>query len=156
LESILFGWDNCFTIPIHCGLFKASLLKDFTYNENVRAKEDWIMWITIFLNDPKSIFLDKELVLYRSHSKSKVTNFTMMNENLHLANKIILSLLPINLSNQFAIFLLDKYVQKNSLLEKEIEFNRFNSNKIKASKSYKLGNAIILFFYKITFSKPKK
>ncbi|RTY98395.1 glycosyltransferase family 2 protein [Flavobacterium bomense] len=42
-DSILYKWDDTFTIPIHCGLFEKTLFQNFKFPEELGAKEDWIM-----------------------------------------------------------------------------------------------------------------
>lgn len=69
-DSVLYKWDDTFSIPIHCGLFKSSLFNNFRFPENLRAKEDWVMWIHIFKNKAKAIFINLPLALYRLHPNS--------------------------------------------------------------------------------------
>ena len=66
LENVLYNWEEKFTIPIHCGFFEASLFEKLKFNEKLKAKEDWLMWVNIFLNNKFSIFINQPLVLYRN------------------------------------------------------------------------------------------
>lgn len=92
-ESVLFNWDNDFAIPIHCGFFKADFFKDFRFNEVLKAKEDWIMWITFFSKNNKALFLNEDFAFYRNNQNSMTNSKDMfpdyMNSILHL--KTILS-----------------------------------------------------------------
>ncbi len=119
LESVLFGWDDYFTIPIHCGLFKGTLLEGFTYNENVRAKEDWIMWVSIFLKGAIGKYDDRTLVLYRNHLKSKTKNSALITENIHKTYKYLLDILPEDISLKFSKKLLDNYNEIIKIKENE-------------------------------------
>ena len=47
-SEILFGWDFKINIPIHCALFSSSLFHNFRFPQDLKAKEDWIMWLTFF------------------------------------------------------------------------------------------------------------
>ncbi|MFS4471680.1 glycosyltransferase family 2 protein [Chryseobacterium sp. T20] len=69
-ESILYQWDFTFTIPIHCGFFPKSLFETIRFNENLKAKEDWLFWIQIAQKNINFIFLDAPLALYRKHARS--------------------------------------------------------------------------------------
>jgi glycosyltransferase involved in cell wall biosynthesis len=69
-ENVLLKWDNDFAIPIHCGFFRADFFRDFRFNEVLRAKEDWIMWIAFFSKNNKAVFLDEDLAFYRINQQS--------------------------------------------------------------------------------------
>jgi glycosyltransferase involved in cell wall biosynthesis len=86
-RSVLFKWGTVFSIPIHCGLFELGLFKDFRFPEELKAKEDWIMWLSLFQKELKVSFIDKPLVYYRLHEKSMTNSVEFMQEN-HL-NSII-------------------------------------------------------------------
>ncbi|RED19584.1 hypothetical protein BD847_3871 [Flavobacterium cutihirudinis] len=80
-NEILYGWDFKFNIPIHCGLFSASLFQNFRFPEILKAKEDWIMWLTFFQKDISPVFVDEILVYYRLHDKSMTKDFEHMIDN---------------------------------------------------------------------------
>ncbi|KUO69201.1 MAG: hypothetical protein APF83_05155 [Lutibacter sp. BRH_c52] len=69
-ESILYQWEESFTIPIHCGLFESSLFKSFRFPENLKAKEDWVMWVSLFYKGCSTIFINESLAFYRRNPKS--------------------------------------------------------------------------------------
>lgn len=69
-ESLLYKWGDSFTIPIHCGFFNAGLFENFRFPEELKAKEDWVMWVSIFHQNYKAVFLDLDLALYRKNSES--------------------------------------------------------------------------------------
>lgn len=81
-NSILLQWDIDYTIPIHCGLFKRSLFDDFLFNETLKAKEDWLMWLHVFAKSNQHIFIDTHLALYRMHNQSMTKDFEHMKNNL--------------------------------------------------------------------------
>lgn len=80
-ENILYNWDSVFTIPIHCGLFKTIFFDDFRFPENLKAKEDWIMWLSFFKKESKVYFINKPLAFYRFHEKSMTKNYAFVQEN---------------------------------------------------------------------------
>lgn len=69
-ESVLYQWDYSFTIPIHCGLFESSLFDVFRFPENLKAKEDWVMWVSLFQKTNKVFFVDHFLAFYRINPNS--------------------------------------------------------------------------------------
>ncbi|MCH4821585.1 glycosyltransferase [Gramella lutea] len=72
-DNIIFNWDNNFAIPIHCGLFSSDLFNEFRFPENLKAKEDWLMWIKFFQKDITVQFIAEALAYYRRHD-SNMTN----------------------------------------------------------------------------------
>lgn len=72
IEGFLYEWAKTFVIPIHAGLFYRSFLEknNITFNESVRAREDWIFWCQLALANPQFNHLTKRLAFYRVHEKS--------------------------------------------------------------------------------------
>lgn len=77
-ESLLYQWEESFTIPIHCGLFESSLFKSFRFPENLKAKEDWVMWVNLFYKDCEAVFIDEPLALYRINPDSMTKTKDML------------------------------------------------------------------------------
>lgn len=73
-EAILLQWDDTFSIPIHCGIFKKDLFNNIRFIESIKSGEDWIMWISIYKKKPKTVFINEELVCYRLHDHSITTD----------------------------------------------------------------------------------
>jgi glycosyltransferase involved in cell wall biosynthesis len=80
-KSILLKWESIFSIPIHCGLFGANLFQDFRFPEELKAKEDWIMWLSLFQKEFKVSFINTPLAYYRIHKKSMTNDAKYMLEN---------------------------------------------------------------------------
>ncbi|OIV43187.1 hypothetical protein BKM63_02960 [Flavobacterium johnsoniae] len=59
-NQILYGWDFRFNIPIHCGLLSSALFLDFRFPTDLKAKEDWLMWLFFF----KKMFMQFLLMKY--------------------------------------------------------------------------------------------
>jgi glycosyltransferase involved in cell wall biosynthesis len=78
-EYVLSRWDLNFNIPIHCGTFSAHLLKGFEFNEELKAKEDWLLWLHVFKQHNEAVFIDKPLALYRMHPKNMTKDAKHMN-----------------------------------------------------------------------------
>lgn len=83
-NSILTKWATK-SIPIHCGIFRSELFKDFRFPEALKAVEDWVMWVSLFKQNPKARFIDEPLALYRRQPESLTTDSLSMDENLKKA-----------------------------------------------------------------------
>jgi len=88
-SSILLAWDLSFSIPIHCGLFKADLLKDFQFNETIKVGEDWLFWLHVYQKEPMTEFIDEELACYRLHERSITQDSRQMIEQKHATHMLI-------------------------------------------------------------------
>ncbi|SHG07037.1 hypothetical protein SAMN05444396_104147 [Flavobacterium segetis] len=131
-ENILLNWDIQFSIPIHCGFFKKSFFDVFRFPIELKAKEDWMMWISIFENNPKSIFIDEVLVGYRLHQASMTKDKKIMETN-YFASLIYLK-------NRLKDSDFEKLLTKKiSFLNDKIIYNELKFQNIKNSNSYKLG-----------------
>ena len=78
-KSILLDWEATYTIPIHCAVFRKSLLQDFRFNEDLAGKEDWLMWLYIFKRNTPYVFINERQAVYRHHysgmTKNPISNF---------------------------------------------------------------------------------
>lgn len=131
-ESLLYQWGDSFTIPIHCGFFKASLFKDFRFPEHLKAKEDWIMWVSLFNNDTcKAVFLDYPLALYRINLHSMTMTKDMLPDFIN-AFIYFKGIVTESEFNQLSVVLISRYHKNNDIL-------KFKLNAIKKSNSYQTG-----------------
>jgi glycosyltransferase involved in cell wall biosynthesis len=144
--NILIGWDDCFSIPIHCGLFKSKLFTSIRFNEQLKAKEDWVMWLQIYQLNIKTMFIDKNFSLYRYTPVSMTQNRLHMRTNSILAYKFIYSIIPIEYRDLFFKKILDTL--GDLLVENEKILND-----TRASTSYRLGNIFVKNLKRITFKK---
>lgn len=110
-ESILFNWDSKFTIPIHCGLFGKDIFEGVRFNEQTKAKEDWLMWVDVFKKKPKVTFVNQPLVYYRIHKKNMSKDSLQMYQNNIIAIKHLLRTLPDDYKEDF----LDKILNNSAL-----------------------------------------
>ncbi len=88
-ESILLQWDRKFSIPIHCGLFRRTTIGNIVFNEQLKAKEDWMFWIQTFKRNPKVSFINENMAQYRMHNKGMTKNNSLMEENQRNAYLLI-------------------------------------------------------------------
>lgn len=93
LETILLKWDLEFVIPIHCAIFSRELLNG-GFNEDLKAKEDWLMWINVFSSSVRYAMINSDLVVYRIHKSSMSKDSNHMEINTLEAYKKIYDILP--------------------------------------------------------------
>lgn len=87
--TILLNWDTRFAIPIHCGLFKTSIVKKIEFNEELKAKEDWCFWLDFLRHTDEIYFINKPLAVYRLHNSNMCKNKHHMFENTKKVYSII-------------------------------------------------------------------
>jgi glycosyltransferase involved in cell wall biosynthesis len=78
-DYVLTRWDLNFNIPIHTGIFAAEVLKGFEFNEQLKAKEDWLLWLHVFKQNDDAVFINKPLALYRMHPENMTKDARHMN-----------------------------------------------------------------------------
>lgn len=81
-RELLTGWDDDFVFPPHAGLFKSHFFDRLRFNEDLKAREDWHMWLQIYRTNPTTVFIDKPYASYRSSSNSMSQNIFLMNRSL--------------------------------------------------------------------------
>lgn len=131
LETFIYQWNFSFSLPIHCALIKRTLFQNVTFPLNMTAQEDWIVWVEIFKQNPKTCFLNKELVLYRLHPNSRTQSSNIIEDQIKALIKLK-ELLPETKFNDFS----KVYTQRN--LNKIHDLN-IKYNTIKHSNAYKIG-----------------
>lgn len=136
-SSILTAWDQEFVFPPHCGLFKSSLFTDLRFNQQLKAREDWLMWLQLYLKPGlKTVFIDQPLAAYRLSPCSMSKNRAVMDQSLVAAYQIIFPFVPENLKNIF----FDKAIERVGALLADADIQL---RKTRQSRSYRLGNFFI-------------
>lgn len=130
--SFLMKWDVEFNVPIHCGLFHKSAFETIRFNQQLKAKEDWLFWIQVAKQIDKFIFLNYDLAYYRTHVSSMTKDKTHMIENTLLVFKEIKNL--INSSDY------DRFVsEKLRFYYVNLEDFKNRHHKTKKSNTYQFG-----------------
>lgn len=80
-REILLKWDNTFSIPIHCAIFSKDIVEKYKFDEELRAKEDWIFWLQAYGENPKTHYINEPLLAYRMSSAGMTNNEFFMYEN---------------------------------------------------------------------------
>ena len=133
-DKIVYEWEESFTIPIHCGLFKATLFQDFRFPEQLKAKEDWIMWIALYKNNCSTFFIDKPLALYRKNPNSMTQSMNMLGDFIK-AYEHLQAHLSVAQYQKLTIVLLTRYYKSAGHFKAKL-------NEIKTANTYLVGNFI--------------
>lgn len=80
-REILLKWDNTFSIPIHCAIFSKDIVEKYKFDEELRAKEDWVFWLQAYGENPKTHYINEPLLAYRMSSAGMTNNEFFMYEN---------------------------------------------------------------------------
>jgi glycosyltransferase involved in cell wall biosynthesis len=140
-ESLLYQWEEFFTIPIHCGLFEASLFKSFRFPENLKAKEDWVMWVSLFYQDCEAVFINEALALYRRNPDSMSTTKNMLPDFLS-AHQYFKNILSEEEFNKLSVVLISRGYRASIYYKTRL-------NSAWQSNTYKSGNFIKKFLRRV-------
>ena len=135
-QNILSNWDIKYSIPIHCALFKTSIAKKLRFNEDLKAKEDWLFWLEFLSHKPTTKYFNIFLVQYRLHETNMTSNFShMQSNNEKVMHYIYKQFEDIAVRKK----LTERLISRNSFYEKRIEdlqiIDAKNLNKIKKYKT---------------------
>ena len=78
IEDFLYRWERGFAIPIHCGLFRRSLLETVQFDTQARAKEDWLFWTSLVMMGTKIGYIHGHWAIYRQHEQSMRRSYVDM------------------------------------------------------------------------------
>jgi glycosyltransferase involved in cell wall biosynthesis len=133
-ENLLYEWNEIFSIPIHTALIKKTLLHDIRFPEHMTAQEDWIFWVKLFKNNPKALFIDQDLVLYRLNLSSRTLSRNMLEDELK-AYDYFKEILNEDEFNKLSTILISRYYRKSIHFVKKY-------NETKSSNTYFVGKII--------------
>jgi hypothetical protein len=139
-ESLMYRWNETFSIPIHCGFFEATLFEGIRFPENLTAQEDWIVWVNIFKMGAKALFIDKPLALYRRNDlhSDQLKAYEYFKNNLSEAE-----------FHKLSVVLISRYYRSTIHFKTKL-------NEIKQTNTYKLGYLIKKALRKLGILKPSK
>tara|TARA_R110002126_G_scaffold4551_5_gene24079 strand:- start:343 stop:762 length:420 start_codon:yes stop_codon:yes gene_type:complete len=115
-------------------LFKASLFQDFRFPEQLKAREDWIMWIALYKNNCSTFFIDKPLALYRRNPNGMTQSLDMLGDFIK-AYQYLKSYLSAEEYQKLTIVLLSRYYKSAGRFKTKL-------NEIKRTNTYFVGNFI--------------
>lgn len=147
-ESLLYRWNESFSIPIHCGFFKAELFETIRFPKNIAAQEDWIVWIAIFRLIPNVLFVDLPLAFYRRHSNSKTITEDLVEDQLN-AYEYLKGQLSSDEFYELSKVLIARYYKARGYFKSALIAT-------KSSNTYKLGYVLKKITKKVGLLKPAK
>lgn len=145
-ENLLFGWDYEFNIPIHCGFFQKSFFNNFKFQEALKAKEDWIMWLSFFKNENHVYFINSSLAYYRIHKNSMTKDLKHMETNSAKVLTYLKEIVSEKYFIDYLCFILEKKQIEIANLNLRI-INIQNSRGFKLLKKIK-EKGVVKFIYK--------
>lgn len=148
-EKMLFGWDYEFNIPIHCGFFDSYFFKNFRFNEDLKAKEDWVMWLCLFKQKLECTFINQPFAFYRIHANSMTKEKSLMAENHMNAILYVESLVSEAVYKDFLKFIVLKKNEQLINLQNSIE-------RYKKTRSYKVAEKLKKFAFFVWFNRLMK
>lgn len=134
-KSLLLNWDIKYSIPIHCALFRKSLIAH-NFNEKLKAKEDFVFWLHYFENSPKYILINKRHAFYRVHQESMTKNYAHMLENETLAQKYIITSFDTPDINVYIFQIIERTKQSLLNLKEQNQSLSIENTKLKNSRYF--------------------
>jgi len=122
-ENLLYNWDESFTIPIHCALFDSSLFNKFRFPEHLKSKEDWVMWVSLFHNNCKGIFINETLAFYRINSASMTKTKDMLPDFIKAYEHFKFFLTEEEYFN-FSVLLISRFYRANTSLKYRLRITK--------------------------------
>ncbi|KUJ63749.1 hypothetical protein AR687_00750 [Flavobacteriaceae bacterium CRH] len=133
-ENLLYKWNDGFSIPIQTAFIKSSLLQNIRFPEHMTAQEDWIFWVNLFKSNPKVLFINQTLALYRVNMASRTLSRDMLEDQLK-AYEYFKDFLNEEDFHKMSLVLISRYYKKSGYFITKY-------NEIKNSNTYKIGNLI--------------
>ncbi|MFI1745816.1 glycosyltransferase family 2 protein [Thalassobellus sediminis] len=118
-QSLLYKWNETFSIPIHCGFFEAVLFDNIRFFENLTAQEDWIVWVKLFKLNPNVIFLDQPLALYRQNIGGRTMTKSFLDDQIK-AYAHLKDILNESEFNKLSVVLISRYYRIQEEMKKRL------------------------------------
>lgn len=113
LHDILCNWETALSIPIHVALFRRSVWDGGApFDETLRAREDWVMWVGLIARGIRMAYLDETLAEYRIHAEGKCRGHLQMHVGTLEAVALIRQLIPPGRQREFEEHAWDLSVQR--------------------------------------------
>jgi len=77
-QDFLYRWERGFVIPIHCGLFRSTVLSERGFDTHARAKEDWLFWTSLAMAGIRFGYIQGHWAIYRQHEASMRRSYMNM------------------------------------------------------------------------------
>ncbi len=127
-ENFLF---NLFSIQLQCGFFDKNLFKNIKFPENLSAQEDWVVWINLFKDNPKYVFIDLPLAFYRMNPSGRMNTIGADDNQIKILDSLK-EIVTYEQYHKFSLDLLTRYFYSTKLF-------RQNLTSVKKSNTYQGG-----------------
>ena len=77
-QDFLYRWERGLCIPIHCGIFRRTLLEQVRFDVCLPAKEDWLFWTTLAMAGVQFGYVHGHWAVYRQHDASMRRSYVNM------------------------------------------------------------------------------
>jgi len=78
IQDFLYAWERGFVIPIHCGLFRRSVVEKTPFDSELSAKEDWLFWTSLAIKNTRFAYIHGHWAIYRQHQNSMRKSYLKM------------------------------------------------------------------------------
>lgn len=126
-ESVLYLWNEVFSIPIHCSFIKREVLKDVTFPIQLTAQEDWFFWVQVFKKQLQLTFIDLPLALYRINPKSRTFSKSIVNDQMKVYDMYKEILNPDEFNGLSRLLIERYFTQKEKLTLKTAALKKSNT-----------------------------
>jgi glycosyltransferase involved in cell wall biosynthesis len=130
-ENIARFWNGGFTIPIHCFIFKRTIINKLRFPVGLSAQEDWTLWLQIYEQNPTTYYLDEVQAFYRSNPMGRTQTSGFFNETL-----LALKYLKIKLKEDNFILLYESVIKR---YYESVNYWRKREMLLKQSNTYQFG-----------------
>jgi len=112
-ESLVYGWQRDYSIPIHSPLIKRSCFdnKEKPFEVDFKISEDWIMWISLSLKT-KFFYINSPMVIYRIWPNSTTGSSHSGSSSIYWASRSI-------------SYIAEKYIKPTDLNRYNIEQQKY-------------------------------
>ncbi|MES2239802.1 MAG: glycosyltransferase [Bacteroidota bacterium] len=115
-ENFLF---NLFSIQLQCGFFDRKLFENIRFSENLSAQEDWIVWINIFKDNPKFVFIDIPLAYYRNNPLGRMNTIGADDNQIKILDSLK-EILTYDQYYKFSVASLTRYYDSTKLFKNNL------------------------------------
>lgn len=130
-KNIARYWNAGFTIPIHCFFFTREVIANYRFPIGITAQEDWVIWLQIYQQNPKTYFIPETLAFYRFNPLGRTSLGGLFNETL-----LAVDYLNPRLSVGHFKFLYESVIMR---FEEGLQYWKKREENIKRSNTYQFG-----------------
>jgi glycosyltransferase involved in cell wall biosynthesis len=144
-QDFFYAWERGFTIPIHCGLFRYSVVKETPFDIELVAKEDWLFWTFLAIKNTRFAYIHGHWVVYRQHQGSMRRSYLKMGtcwmEAVFKINNRLKGEYPLFFDSAISWFI--QYYKNSAIYRSEVESMKKASAQLEVFPQEMIGKEII-------------